>query len=316
MWEIYYDDIHEGQWFKNLDSRLSGAKLLEITGAAQRAPAVAPVLSYDRPDVILVKNGEPVLVVERTIEVPSGHNVGQRFARLCAAAEAKVPVVYFGPYAARKHGGATEGPRYMNLRLFYALDAVSRVTGTAVATINWKVDSSFEILQTPTKDDEVRAYVSLALDVLLNQGPPALNGTLKASDLYRRLLQGRVDFERAFVKNPEQYAGPPPSVVVCSGNTAATTHSEPRLSHFGTTIVYNVGMRYVRSDPYTGMAMLYRYLYVLESPGSALVLHFPHIDHATWAAATRSGNRKDVRLFRIAGDALILADGVYLRDEF
>ena len=51
-----------------------------------------------------------------------------------------MPVVYFGPYVARKHGGVTEGPRYMNLRLFYALDVLARINSTAVTTIDLAID--------------------------------------------------------------------------------------------------------------------------------------------------------------------------------
>ena len=54
--------------------------------------------------------------------------------------------------------------------------------------------------------------------------------------------------------------------------------------------------------------MLYRYLYVLENPSRALVLWFPNITEIMWRQAAASGNRKDVRLFRIAADAILFAD--------
>ena len=111
MFEIYYDDLQEGMWFKSLNPSFGEAVLHPITGASSVNPALAPVLQYDRPDIVLTDSGKPILVIERTVEVPSGHNVGQRFARLAAAAQAKIPLVYFGPYAAYKHGGETQGPR-------------------------------------------------------------------------------------------------------------------------------------------------------------------------------------------------------------
>src|SRR4051794_12663239 len=101
---IYADELHEGEWFKSLHPALAEAAEEPLTGAVERNPKVAAALAYDRPDILLADaNGEPILVVERTIEVPSGHNVGQRYARLAAASEARVPLVYFGPYVAVKH---------------------------------------------------------------------------------------------------------------------------------------------------------------------------------------------------------------------
>src|SRR4030042_4743958 len=105
--EIYYDNLQEGQRFRQLNPEFSSAELIAINDIVPGTP-VAKALEYDRPDIILADAGQPILVIERTVEVPTGHNVGQRFARLAAAAEAKIPLVYFGPYMARKHGGVTD----------------------------------------------------------------------------------------------------------------------------------------------------------------------------------------------------------------
>lgn len=95
--------------------------------------------------------------------MPTGHNVGQRFARLATAAEAKIPLVYFGPYMARKHGGATAGPRYMNLRPFYTLDILADLNKSAVTTINWPVYDKCELLRTEVKDKTMKEYKDLVL---------------------------------------------------------------------------------------------------------------------------------------------------------
>src|SRR5262249_39799342 len=149
---IYYDDLQEGLWFQTLHPHLTSVELKPITGAVAQNAALTEVLAYDRPDVILVDDDSPILMVERTVEVPSGHNVAQRFARMAAAAQCHVPIVFFCPYAARNHGGATEAPRYMNLRLFYALDNMAELESTAIETINWPVDSHYEVVQGPAKD--------------------------------------------------------------------------------------------------------------------------------------------------------------------
>jgi len=139
---ILYDEPHEAEWFRSLHDDLKDANEESIT-RNQQWPKVQSVLAYDRPDIILLDNGTPILIIEETVEVPSGHNVGQRFARIAAAAENHVPCLYFGPYVAKKHGGETAGPRYINVRLFHALDAMVRTTGTAVTTINWPVDNHY-----------------------------------------------------------------------------------------------------------------------------------------------------------------------------
>ena len=126
---VFCDSLQEGMWFKNLHPDFANASLMVIPGSQreQKKYGIDRVLQYDRPDIVLKDNNRVIFVLERTVEVPSGHNVGQRFGRLVASAKERIPVVYFGPYMAYKHGGDTAGPRYMNLRLFYSLQKCIRV---------------------------------------------------------------------------------------------------------------------------------------------------------------------------------------------
>lgn len=96
--KIYYDAKQEAEWFQSIDDRLSRIKQIPIPKNPEEMGTNKNILAYDRPDIILVMDGEPVLVLERSEEVPSGHNVGQRFARLLAAAEANVPCIYIFPF--------------------------------------------------------------------------------------------------------------------------------------------------------------------------------------------------------------------------
>jgi hypothetical protein len=315
-WTIYADALHEGDWFRELHPWLAGAREDEITGAVERNPRLKRVLLYDRPDIVLADDrDEPVLVVERTIEVPSGHNVGQRFARLAAAAEARVPVVYFGPYAARKHGGLTAGPRYMNLRLFAALERMADVNRSAVTCINWPVDSSFEIVRLPIKDDRIREYLSVFFDAYANRESIDVGGAIRASKFEAEQLAERRRFSST-LRRAGDYDGPPKSVQIDSGREIAGRIGVPHLADFDEIVVYSVGMRKIRSDPYTGMAMLYRYLYVLGvEVKRALILSFPYITVDMWQAAAQVGHRKDIRLFRIAADGILFRGGTYLSGE-
>ena len=48
MFEIYYDDLQEGMWFKSLNPSFGEAVLHPITGASSVNPALAPVLKPSR----------------------------------------------------------------------------------------------------------------------------------------------------------------------------------------------------------------------------------------------------------------------------
>lgn len=314
---ILYDEPHEADWFRALHPALADASETPIT-QARGWPSLQQVLAYDRPDVILMDGNVPILVVEETVEVPSGHNVGQRFARIAAAAEAGVPSFYFGPYVARKHGGETEGPRYMNARLFYALEAMERTTGSAVSTINWGVDDDCEVRRDPAKDNDVREYMATFLDLYArNPNLQALNRALIFSEFHQRMVRERNDFVSTRIRNPQQYDGPPKSLEIvplaefqrARGIRVGFPRSVTEL------VVYNVGMKNIRSDPYTGMSMLYKYLYVAENVHRALVLWFPEITIGTWRATAINATRKDIRIFRHTADAVLFYDGFLLASE-
>ena len=314
---ILYDEPQESEWFRALDARLANATEVAITDA-QRWPTLRRVLLYDRPDIVLLDGQTPILVAEQTVEVPSGHNVGQRFARIAAAAEAGVPSLYFGPFVAKKHGGITAGPRYVNVRLFRALDTVERTMDTAVTAINWPVDESFEVRRDQGKDEDVRDYLATFLTLYANQpNLSQLNADIRQSDVHRRMLAERNTFVSTCIRKPEQYNSPPPSVEILTIPEFTERHGQidRKLQSLTELVTYKVGMNYIRSDPYTGMAMLYRYLYILENPSRALVLWFPNITENMWRQAAASGNRKDVRLFRIAADAILFADLLLPRDN-
>src|SRR4030042_3089332 len=295
--EIYYDNLQEGQRFRQLNPEFSSAELIAINDIVPGTP-VAKALEYDRPDIILADAGQPILVIERTVEVPTGHNVGQRFARLAAAAEAKIPLVYFGPYMARKHGGVTAGPRYMNLRLFYALDVLADINKTPVTTINWPVDKNCELIRGAAKDDLMREYIQLFLAEYKKSGLKDMASAILKSAFHSKQIEERENFIKKHVRAPREYDLPPPSVKILDSKTFLKSRNVPPhlLWGFDEVVLYDVGMTYVRSDPYTGTGMLYQYLYVLgeKAKKRALILHFPNISKNLWEAASKSGRRKDV----------------------
>lgn len=76
-------------------------------------------------------------------------------------------------------------------------------------------------------------------------------------------------------------------------------------------VAYNIGMNYIRSDPYAGMSALYYYLYCDNR--TAQILLFPNILTAEWDELGR--NTKTYRMFKEFGDAILFQDGLLLRDE-
>jgi hypothetical protein len=315
---IYYDSLPEAIWFKNLHKRLSDAKMSAFPARNLGIDSIDALLVYDRPDIILVDEKEPILVLERTVEVPSGHNVGQRFARLVAAAQLRIPAVYFGPYAAYKHGGATQGPRYMNLRLFKALKRLAQIEQSAVTVINWPVDDSYEIIQVPTvRDERVSSYLSIFFQLYDKYGLPSILSQIMESPFQYEQEREQETFREKSVLRPEQYDSPPDSVLIVPWRSIPDLAAEaPDNLTLDEVVLYKVGMTYVRSDPYTGMAMLYSYLYCggLKNRTRNLVLHFPGISKKTWASAASKGDRKDIRLFRLAADGILFADGYLPKD--
>ena len=173
-------------------------------------------MSYDRPDIVLCDEGVPILVVERTVEVPSGHNVFQRFARLVAAAEHNTPVIYLGPYAAYKHGGETQGPRYMNLRLFYALEKLIDICSTPITIINWPVDSNYEIIREPIKDKRIKKYLDVFMTHYKVHGMREIADHIINSEFEKEQKKERQYFIDTEIKRPEQYTAPPNSVRITS----------------------------------------------------------------------------------------------------
>lgn len=313
-YEIFCDSLQEGLWFKRLNDCFSEAELVVIPNSQreQRLYGIEHVLQYDRPDIILRDNGNVIFVLERTVEVPSGHNVGQRFGRLVAAAKERIPVVYFGPYMAYKHGGATAGPRYMNLRLFYSLKNVANYFNTAVTTINWPVDQNCEVLKTPLKDARLIEYLDLFMRYYNANGSLGLTEYIKESDFQAEQYIEQEMFAENEVQNPEQYDTPPDSVEIMP--VAQFERRYARLLYRDTNIryieLYHVGMTYIRSDPYAGMAALYHYLY--GSDAVVQILHFPNIQFDEWCKLRKT--TKTYRMFKDFSYAILFNDQLVMNE--
>lgn len=58
---------------------------------------IRKILYLDCADIIIEKDNNPILCIEETKEAGTGHNVTQRFSRIMAALENRVPAIYIQP---------------------------------------------------------------------------------------------------------------------------------------------------------------------------------------------------------------------------
>ena len=173
---------------------------------------------------------------------------------------------------------------------------------------------NYEVLKTPQKDIRMRQYMDLFLGYYTQYGMNGLTEYIKNSQFQEeQIIEQRV-FAENEIRNPEQYDYPPESVEILTVRQFERAyHPLPDcLSNAVERIVaYNIGMNYIRSDPYAGMSALYYYLYCDNR--TAQILLFPNILMAEWDELGR--NTKTYRMFKEFGDAILFQDGLLLRDE-
>jgi hypothetical protein len=305
MYQVYADSRHEGAWLKQLSPRLKDAHILEIGQRGANPDAVERLITYDRPDVILLKDGHAILVVEKTREVPTGHNVGQRLARLVRAAELGVPSIYKLPFDAMKHG--TYGNVcHINIRLLKAMAMISRIHDVPAVAVSMRVDSRGEILPNAPCDMLVAEMLEAYLP---NLEHAAFSPSLEAMrDEYSRRLKVR-----------PSYGSLPPSVsTIKTANARSILGLDVRFPvPRDETVVYTIGMTEAkcrREDPYTGTQFIYDYTLCRVGPRSFekrrnLVLHFPRIRKGVWLANNPPDpNRKSCNWY-LTASTIALADG-------
>ena len=150
-WQIFADDQTEGDWFKARSKLFDDAEIV-IIQRKNNPEYIQKLLKYDRPDIILVKEGVPKLVIEKTREVPTGHNVGQRFARLVNAVENGIPIIFFLPFKATKHG-KHQGVCSIPIRIFDAIDRMGEIHKVDTLITSWDTDDDNELLVDGTENN-------------------------------------------------------------------------------------------------------------------------------------------------------------------
>ena len=291
--QIFCDDNHEGNWFKSLCTSLNDIPLSPIKSRGENPPYIEKLLRYDRPDIILVEDEVSKLILEKTREVATGHNVGQRFGRLVNAAEEGVMVIFFLPFIARKHGKYSS-ICYIPARLFTALQKIEVIHQVPVLAINWPSDSSYEL----TRDNSESALVAQLIDELIaNKFDYSKCNKI---DEIRNLMTERIQ------KCMKSTADPPPSVKIENTETyfamlEKNFPSDCMLLHYAIkkrplSVIYQIGMTEEncrRTDPYTGTQFVYDYLLCRDGRNTSdkhsnLILSFPYISKTVWTKANQN----------------------------
>ncbi len=318
MLQIYGDNYVEAQWFADLSPHLVDAELVMLGKRGSHGMGIDDLLTYDRPDIILAKDGAPVLTVEKTREVPTGHNVGQRVARLVRSVEVRVPSIKFFPFDAMKHG-EWAGVCNLNARLLAAFEAMTDIHDTPMLAVNWPADESWELLTDGSEDSEMRALVQSFVDAGMTRWWPEA----------RVVLEEMREEHRQRVEVFPEYSRPPKSAPIKStaGLIAEVEYSlgrdVPELAPLQVreqTLAYKIGMNPAncrREDPYTGTQFIYDYAWCRTGPRPEqkrrnLVLWLPRIPKEIWFDKNPDDpNRKSCNWY-LTANALIFSDGVEL----
>ncbi len=314
---LFCDNLIEANWFKGLHKNFQSASVQTINARGQNPDIIDEIISYDRPDIILLQDDKPVLVVEKTREVPTGHNVGQRIARLVRAIELGIPTIKYFPFDARKHGQYSSMCN-LNARLLLAFEKMWDIHSTPLVAINWPSDEDGELISDGTEDDELKDMMSSFVKDGYCSGRAFLAQKEKMKENYGQRVQRK-----------PQYQTPPPSVTI----EATASFFQPRKEFLSPvdlkkikakdeSVVYKIVMTEAncrREDPYTGTQFIYDYLYCRTGPkpeekSRNLVLWFPDIRKQVWLQKNPNDHsRKSCNWYLIAS-ALVFKDGsIYLR---
>lgn len=311
---IYYDSLIELEWFKNLNACFSKANIKLIKNKGENEKDIEDLLIYDKPDIILKNNKEIVLVVEKTNEVNTGHNVLQRVARLVRAIECNVPVIYFFPYNAKKHGEYSN-MTYLNPRILLAIEKMWQIHDIPIMAIELKTDSDGEIINDGTEDSEIKEVISSYVISSFDTNNVS----------FKKIREANIETYNERISVWPQGLKPPKSVYevdtfkFLSGvknDLIEESHNKVILKK--KSIVYQMNMNESacrRQDPYTGAQFAYDYIYCREGKlphqkKKNLFLYFPLIRKDTFISNNPNDiSRKSCNWYLIA-NCLIFSDGI------
>lgn len=151
--------------------------------------AIKRILYLDAVDIIIEINKKPVLAVEISHEAGTGHNAFQRFARIIATAENKIPVAYIYPEAGFIHRQNSDRWDRINPNIFRALEKVMQIHNSPAllyyypsefkgnfeevpSTSKGLIHDDFHLSSPYSKDSEIQdffKFVDLIIDKTINK---------------------------------------------------------------------------------------------------------------------------------------------------
>lgn len=320
MFTVYSDNAIEASWFQNLlPTHLRGGVSCETIGRRGTNPKhIEQLIKYDRPDIIFCHKNKPLLVIEKTREVPTGHNVGQRIARLVCSVEQGVPTIKFFPFDAKKHGKYA-GICNLNVRILQAFEKMTMIHKTPIVAINWPSCDDGELVCDGSEDAELRDLITDFCRHKWSKSAPCFERLLEANKIEysKRTLRRRI-----YEKPPKSLRLMRSADYVAEVAPLLSKRCKAELLSKPESAVYLIGMtenKCRREDPYTGTQFIYDYCYCRrgaapEMKYSNLILHFPKIKKSVWLAKNPNDpNRKSCNWY-LAATALVFSDGeIFLR---
>lgn len=320
-YDVFIDALPEGEWFRSLSSELSDADLVTYQDTSNSK--VKELTEYERPDIILLKDGEPVLVVEKTSHVPTGENTLQRVARMVNAAENGIPGLFFTPYAKVKgdKGSAGRGKCNLNYRFIEGLRRIGEHNDTAMLIPPWAYDENYHLVRDGSEDDLVSDFVD---QFLKNDCDP----DVPAAEQIRQETEREV--ERILDEYP-QYQSPPGKIDIVSTDDYLdrvtkeldTSELPEKFYNRDKTVVVTNDMSPSscrRVDPYGGAQFAYDYLYCRTDTSNYerdrnLVIQVPRVTKERWLEANPYKPQNKSSLWYECADALELKDSILAEFE-
>jgi len=309
---IYGDSDQELKWFKSLNSSFANLKTEIIKSRGLNPKLIESIIKYDRPDIILVKDDKPLLVLEISRETPTGHNVGQRMARLIRALELEIPTIYFFPFDAKKHGVHASIVN-LNARLLKMFDNATRIHDTPIIAVNWLADDNGELIDDPSiRDFEIKNIIKKFIE----------NDFSKNSPIFAEILKNNKNEYNTRTKNFPNYLEPPNSLEIIETNKLYDLYSfldeiNDSLLSKQESAIYKIGYKNTtkrRQDPYTGTQFIYDYLYCrsgnrVQDKFRNLILSVQNFSKEEWLRKNPNDNTKSSNWY-LTANAIICNDGL------
>ncbi|MEG0844285.1 hypothetical protein [Clostridium sp.] len=306
MLTIFYDSLTELEWFIELNPIFEDAEFCLILNKGKNPEAIEKLLQYDKPDIILLHNNIPVLVLEKTSEVPTGHNVGQRFARLVKGIEEGVLTIYYFPFDARKHGANTSICN-LNIRLLDACFKIQNIHNVPLLVVDWISDDNGELIYDGSENIRLIEIIHDFIQSDFNYNCPEVNKQLNImqNEYIHRLNQYPA------------YGEMPASVVKYNTDEFISifslTNVPDKFRSKSYTYVYKINMSpgsCKRQDPYTGTQLIYDYMVcrngeLTSDKHNNLVLYFPSLDEDLWFSKNPNNSNTKSSNWYITASALL-----------